>query len=155
MTPADYARILKLASAYDNRQVTTEAAIAWHAAVEPELAGAVDVDEALAATTRYFASQPRGEYFTPARLLEQVRADFRLGREQIRADVSAAKAYGLVDRGWGSGVPLPRQVRLALAERRRVVREEADRLALPAVSGVHATETNAMPVLPDFKLRRV
>ncbi|RRD59533.1 hypothetical protein [Leucobacter sp. OH1287] len=155
MTPADYARILKLASAYDNRQVTTEAAIAWHAAVEPELSGAVDVDEALAATTRYFASQPRGEYFTPARLLEQVRADFRLGREQIRADVSAAKAYGLVASDWGRCVPLPRGVREELAERRRVVQEEADRLALPAVSGVHATETNARPVLPDFKLRRV
>ena len=132
MTPADYAKILKLASAYDNRQVTTEAAVAWHRAAEPELAGHVSVDEALAAVARYFARQPRGEYFTPARFLEQVRADYRLNPEQVRADVQAAKAYGLVASDWGRVVPLPRGVREQLGERRRRLAEEAELLSLPS-----------------------
>lgn len=124
MQASDVAELLSLASAYDNRNVTKEAAVGWKVAIDRELPD-LSVGLAREVVVDHFATS--GEYFTVKHLIDGAKARLRRLPSQVAADVRSAKARGLVGRDHDPRVPLPPDVAARLeslrAEARAVVPE--------------------------------
>ena len=114
MNAAEAARLLTVASGFDNRIVDELKATAWARALSD-----VSYAEGEAAVIAHFKdAATRNEYLTVGRLLDRVEADKRLLSRQVEADVRAAKARGLVEWSWPERELLPESVRLELARLR-------------------------------------
>lgn len=116
MQASEVAELLALASAYDNRHVTKEAAVGWKVAIDSEIP---DLDVALAreVIVSHFATS--GDYFAVNHLIEGAKARLRRLPSQIASDVRSAKARGLVAADWSERTPLAAEVAERLASVRR------------------------------------
>lgn len=116
MQASEVAELLALASAYDNRHVTKEAAVGWKVAIDSEIPD-LDVGLARDVIVSHFATS--GEYFTVSYLISGAKARLRRLPSQIASDVRSAKARGLVAADWSERAPLSAEVAGRLAEVRQ------------------------------------
>lgn len=112
MQASEVAELLALASAYDNRNVTKEAAIGWKVAIDSQLPD-LGIGLARELIVDHFATS--GDYFTVKHLIDGAKARMRRMPKQIADDVGSAKARGMIDRSWDSRTPLPIEVAERLA----------------------------------------
>lgn len=114
MNVAEAAKLLTIASGFDNRVVDELKAAAWSAALDD-----VSFAEGQNAVIAHFKdSGTRHDYLTVGHVLDRVESAKRLSRAAIEADVRSAKARGLIDRSWPDRGALPDDVRDALARAR-------------------------------------
>lgn len=125
MQASEVAELLALASAYDNRHVTKEAAVGWKIAIDSEIPD-LDVGMAREVIVSHFATS--GEYFAVKHLIDGAKARLRRMPSQIAADVRSAKARGLVLMTWDPRTPLTADVAAKLAEARTGDRDAAPEL---------------------------
>lgn len=125
MQASEAAELLAFIAAFDNRNVTKEAAVAWAMTVTREVPS-LSLDVAREIVMDHFGSS--GEYFTVGLLLDAARARLRLNAKQIADDVRSAKARGLIGAGHDDREPLPVEVAERLAAARAADREVAPRM---------------------------
>lgn len=113
MDLSEVGKLLAVASAYDNRQLREETAMAWKAALDMQLP---DLTSGMAQQiVVWWFSEPR-EYFTVGHLVDEAKRRLRLRPEQVEADVRVAKSLGLVDESHPRGEPLPEREAARLAQ---------------------------------------
>lgn len=107
-------------------RVSDEKAQAWHAAI---IAGAPEMtfEQARDLIVRFYVENPE-ESLTVARLIKAWRTVMRREPRQIRADVRAARAMGLVPASHPERVPVPLDVAQKLRDYRRGTNAEAEQL---------------------------
>lgn len=128
MDLAEVGKLLAVASAYDNRQLREETAMAWKAAIDMQLP---ELQASLAQEIVVWWFSESRDYFTVGHLIEEAKRRLRLRPEQIEADVRVAKAMGLLDPSWPPRERLPEAVAVRLAEVRAVRNETELALAAP------------------------
>ena len=139
MDLVDVGKLLAVASAYDNRQLREETAIAWKAAIDLQLP---ELDARMAAEiVVWWFSEPRGEYFAVGHLIGRAKDLLRVSPAAVAADVRSARARGLIDASWDERSPLPGDVREALRRAR-----EGDVVAAAEIAARPAGG-NALPQL--------
>ena len=122
MQASEVAELLSLASAYDNRKVTKEAAVAWKVAIDAQLPD-MTADIARQVIVEHFTTS--GEYFTVKHLIDGGKRAMRRMPKQIADDVRSAKARGLIGKGHDPRVPLPADAMRRLMAARAEARESA------------------------------
>ncbi|UOQ60359.1 hypothetical protein MUN76_15220 [Leucobacter rhizosphaerae] len=127
MQASEVAELLALASAYDNRNVTKEAAVGWKVAIDSQIPD-LEVGLAREVIIDHFATS--GEYFTVKHLIDGAKARLRRLPKQVMDDVRAAKARGLVEGSWPRATPLTPEVQARLDTARAVDRETAAQYAV-------------------------
>lgn len=114
MNLTDTAKLLAVASGFDNRNPDKVAVTAWQAVLSE-----YTLEECLEAVMGHYRdSTTRHSYLTIAHILDRVEKITR-SREQVAADVRSAKARGLLDAKWSAGAELPPDVAQKLADARR------------------------------------
>lgn len=130
MNKPDIARLLALASGFDNRKPNPMAVESW--SMVPELQAA-SFETAAAAVVAHQTGPNRHEYLTIAHIVDALTEGRRDSRAAIAADVRSAKARGLVSRDHRERDPLPPDAADALATLRALDRRAAeDQLILEA-----------------------
>lgn len=123
MQASEVAELLSLASAYDNRNVTREAAIGWKVAIDSQVPD-LSMQLAREVVVEHFATSP--DYFTVRHLIDGAKARLRRMPAQIAADVRSAKARGLIPKDYPHREPLPPAIVARLTEARTTERPPAE-----------------------------
>lgn len=131
MNKIEVAKLLIIASGFDNRRLDDVQTAAWL-----ELLGGYSFGACRTAILDHYRDEKtRHQYLTAAHVLDRVEAATRVKRVDVESDVRAAKARGLVPADWPRSRPLEPDAMERLAAARERDRQEALRYAAAEIEG--------------------